>query len=65
MGKDATIRFLTKLVEGAVLDTDREPEKHAAYVKAMKQTCGSGCRLCQANKGTEGVEKETKEEGET
>lgn len=50
MSREAVLHFLTKLVEDAILDTDEDPEKHAKYVKFIKQTCGEGCRPCQAIK---------------
>lgn len=38
--------FLCALVDGAILDTDEDPEKHRAYVKATNTQCGEWCKTC-------------------
>jgi hypothetical protein len=50
MGADTVIHFLKKLVENSILDTDQDPEKHAKYIEARRQTCGDHCIPCKTNK---------------
>lgn len=46
MSRDRIKRYLCRLVDEAITDTDKDPEKHARYCKVMNQRCGEGCSAC-------------------
>lgn len=39
-------KYLSMLVDGAITDTDSEPEKHRLYNEVMGRGCGLGCPVC-------------------
>lgn len=43
MGREGVKHFLGALIDAAILDTDTDPDKHEAYRKATKSSCGPGC----------------------
>jgi hypothetical protein len=46
MSVERVKRYLSALVDSAVLDTDLEPERHSLYNRAMRRRCGSDCEVC-------------------
>lgn len=39
-------RFIDKLLEGAIADYDKDPERHKKYNEVMGRQCGEGCKIC-------------------
>ncbi len=46
MSRETVKRFLGLLIDGAVTDTDAEPEKHLLYNRVAGRRCGSHCAVC-------------------
>jgi hypothetical protein len=46
MSRETVKRFLGALVDGAVTDTDDDPEKHLLYNQEAGRRCGAHCRIC-------------------
>ncbi len=46
MSRETVKRFLGMLIDGAVTDTDTEPEKHVLYNRVAGRRCGSQCNIC-------------------
>ena len=45
----ATVKeILCALVDGAILDVDRDPVRHKQYNEVMKSRCGDRCKVCNA-----------------
>ena len=38
--------YFSALLDKAILDTDKDPEKHALYNRVMGRRCGERCRAC-------------------
>ena len=49
MGREQVKKYLCALVDGAVVDTDEDPEKHRLYNRVAGRRCGAGCRVCAAD----------------
>ena len=46
MSRETVKRFLGMLIDGAVTDTDTEPEKHLLYNRVAGRRCGGQCEIC-------------------
>jgi hypothetical protein len=46
MSRETVKRFLGMLIDGAIADTDTEPEKHLLYNRVAGRTCGARCAIC-------------------
>jgi len=46
MSLERVKKYLSSLVDGAVLDTDDDPDKHRLYNEVMGRRCGLGCPVC-------------------
>jgi len=48
-GAERVKRWLSALVDKAIFDTDRDPERHALYNKIRRAYCGPRCEVCFPN----------------
>jgi hypothetical protein len=39
-------KYFMTLLDQAITDLDRDPERHARYCEAMDSSCGPACRVC-------------------
>ena len=46
MSLERVKKYLSMLVDNAVLDTDEDPAKHLLYNEVMGRRCGRGCPVC-------------------
>lgn len=46
MRLDRVKRYFMALLDGAIMDSDEDPVKHARYNQAMGRSCGAGCPVC-------------------
>lgn len=46
MSKDRVKRYLCALIDGAILDTDTDAERHLLYNEEAGRRCGEGCAIC-------------------
>ncbi len=47
MSKERVMKYLERLIDNAILDTDDDPMRHKRYNEVMKRTCGEGCKICR------------------
>lgn len=47
MSVERVKRYLSALIDKAITDTDKDPERHALYNKVMGRSCGPGCKVCR------------------
>ena len=59
MGREKVLQYLTVFLNSAILDTDQDPERHAAYNRARRRTCYDACPACVAYKAMKGGEETT------
>lgn len=46
MGPEKVKKYLSLLVDQAILDTDEDPEKHLLYNKVRNSVCSEHCKIC-------------------
>lgn len=46
MSLDRVKGFISRLLDGAILDTDDDPTRHRLYNERMGRRCGGGCKVC-------------------
>ncbi len=50
MGRENAKKYFLALLDKAILDTNKDKEKHLLYNKAMGRHCGEHCILCHPPK---------------
>lgn len=51
MGKERCLKYFAALFDGAITESDMDPERHALYNREMGRTCADGCVACAAVPG--------------
>lgn len=51
MGVEKIKELLGIAIDGAILDSDKDPERHALYNRVMRRVCGEGCSICRRGEG--------------
>jgi hypothetical protein len=46
MNREGVKRYLGLLIDGAIADTDTDPEKHLLYNQVAGRRCGEQCGIC-------------------
>lgn len=57
MSRETVKRFLGMLIDGAISDTDTEPEKHLLYNRVAGRSCGAHCGVCYPVRGIKSKKK--------
>jgi hypothetical protein len=46
MGREKVLELVSRMLERAVFDLEKDPEKHLRYNEVMNRGCGPKCTVC-------------------